>query len=129
MRGFLFYLVVYLVVDSPTPFVCGLVGFFSVVRFELPTVPRSMVPDDFMPDAPVPAGCSPGPGVPAGPFMLEPVPIEPGVEPADPELCASAKVLVNASAPASAIVESFMVVSFQLERRINRPIGHMFRRR
>ena len=79
----------------------------SVDRFELPTVPRSMVPDDFMPDAPVPAGFSPGPGVPAGPFMLEPVPIEPP----DVELCANANVLVNASAPANTIVEIFIVVS------------------
>jgi hypothetical protein len=91
----------YLVVDSPTPVVAGLVGFLSVIPFEVPVVPRSIEPDAFMPEAPVPAGFSPGPGVPAGPFMLEPVPIEPP----DVELWASAKVLVNAIAPASAIVE------------------------
>jgi hypothetical protein len=75
MRGF--SLKIYLVVDSPTPVVAGLVGFLSVIPFEVPVVPRSIEPDAFMPDAPVPAGFSPGPGVPAGPFMLEPVPIEP----------------------------------------------------
>jgi hypothetical protein len=65
-----------LVVDSRVPVVAGLVGFLSVIPFELPVVPRSIEPDAFIP-APVTAGFSPGPGVPAGPLMLEPVPIEP----------------------------------------------------
>jgi hypothetical protein len=89
--------------------VAGLVGLLSVIPLEVPVVPRSIELDAFMPEAPVPAGFSPGPGVPAGPFML--LDALPAVSAPTLELCASAKVLLNANAPASAIVESFIIVS------------------
>jgi hypothetical protein len=44
---------------------------------------------------------------------------------APPELCATAKVLVSASAPASAIVETFMVITFRFLSKSNR--GKCFR--
>ncbi len=103
--------------------------FLSVLLFAaLPVVPRSMVPGDaFIPDAPVPSGCSPGPGVPPGPFMLlDALPAESA--PTLPELCARAKVLVKASAPASAIAENFMFVSSFVSPTIKLLDGFMFRR-
>ena len=97
---------------GPRVFPDGLWVLFGMVAL-LPTVPLAPVP------------------------VAPPEPIEPGVELLDapaaelpdalppaapPPACASAKVLDMASAPASAIVESFMVIFLSVEpRQIGRP--------
>ena len=69
----------------------------GVLPMPIPVVPAPVVPGLIAPPLFVPLA--------AGAPELEPPPAEP------PELCAIAKVLVSASAPANAIVDSFMAVS------------------
>jgi hypothetical protein len=115
MRGFLFYFVFPewgLIVPLVPLLVDGLVLVPVVEAPEVPGEPPAFAPVPVAPPAPAPPGVEPL-AAPAAEFpeALPPAAVPP---------CASAKVLVNASAPASAMVDSFMVVSSWFLSKSNR---------